>query len=167
MNKTPHTHNAQAAEKVRLGGYDSSTVYLSLTPLFHVAGLNSSVAMTMAGGTHVFLQPPGWPRGELGGGRSGICGGLWNRSSCPSTNMYVSLGVAPPRLAAQALAAHRVNTLVVVPAMLTALFDALEDEGGVDTTAAAPSPQQAAVVRESVRFVLVGGQALAEGLWRR
>lgn len=69
MNELPPPSNTrqmgkQAAEKVRLGGYDSATVYLSLAPLFHVAGLNSSVAVTMAGGTHVFVQPPGGPRGK-------------------------------------------------------------------------------------------------------
>lgn len=62
---TPTTmpHMQQAQEKVERGKYDTATVYLSLAPLFHVAGLNSSIAVTLAGGKHVFLQPPGGPRG--------------------------------------------------------------------------------------------------------
>ncbi len=63
----PHAYiRKQALEKVGLGQYDASTVYLSLAPLFHIAGLNSSIAVTLAGGTHVFLQPPGGPRGKEG-----------------------------------------------------------------------------------------------------
>lgn len=62
INGTYRPHQ-QAQEKVELGQYDAATVYLSLAPLFHVAGLNSSIAVTLAGGTHVFLQPPGGPRG--------------------------------------------------------------------------------------------------------
>ncbi len=49
----------QAREKVKLGNYAPTTVYLSLAPLFHVAGLNSSIAVTLAGGTHVFVPPHG------------------------------------------------------------------------------------------------------------
>lgn len=63
-NRTYRPHQ-QAQEKVELGQYDAATVYLSLAPLFHVAGLNSSIAVTLAGGTHVFLQAPGGPRGAL------------------------------------------------------------------------------------------------------
>ena len=36
-------------------GYDSSTKYLNAVPLFHVGGLSSALAITMAGGTHIFL----------------------------------------------------------------------------------------------------------------
>lgn len=36
-------------------GYSDSTVYLSLAPLFHIGGLSSTLAVTLAGGTHVFL----------------------------------------------------------------------------------------------------------------
>lgn len=46
---------AQACEKCRVVGYSDRTVYLSLAPLFHIGGLSSTLAVTMAGGTHVFL----------------------------------------------------------------------------------------------------------------
>lgn len=163
INKTP-LQNKQAQEKVELGRYDASTTYLSLAPLFHVAGLNSSIAVTLAGGTHVFLQPPGGPRGAWS--RPSLCEYGWFTVACdtqtnanrPSTDNTTGLG--PPPLALAAAAVHGVNTLVLVPAMLSALLDACD---AAESAAAA----QAAAVRASVRFVLVGGQPLTEPLWRR
>jgi acyl-CoA synthetase (AMP-forming)/AMP-acid ligase II len=49
----------QADEKLRVVGYGPSSVYLSLAPLFHIAGLNSTLAVTLGGGAHVFLERGG------------------------------------------------------------------------------------------------------------
>lgn len=69
-------------------------------------------------------------------------------------------GLGPPSLALAATAAHGINTVVLVPAMLSALLDACDADTAVGGAAAA-------AVRATVRFVLVGGQPLTEPLWRR
>lgn len=72
-----------------------------------------------------------------------------------------TIGLAPPSLALQTVVAHGVDTLVVVPAMLSALLDAMETEKEKK------KEQQRGETGAGVRFVLVGGQPLTEGLWRR
>jgi acyl-CoA synthetase (AMP-forming)/AMP-acid ligase II len=141
----------QALEKVNLGHYTRNTTYLSLAPLFHVAGLNSSIAVTLAGGTHVFLHKPEGARG-LGGAD----------------------------LALQAIQQHQVDTLVVVPTMLAALVaecEAVEkrrrrnnEAVGLRTRDNSQSihPQSSpSLLLPSIDFVLVGGQALTEQLWHK
>ena len=103
-------------------GYGVSTVYVSLAPLFHIAGLSSSVSVTLSGGAHVFVD----------------------RTS-------------DPVVALEAVDRHRVNTLVMVPAMLHALL----------TSPQLQPPKSPCRGLASVRAVLVGGQSLTTDLWTR
>ncbi|CAM9176385.1 unnamed protein product [Hapterophycus canaliculatus] len=45
----------QATAKCVHVGYTSSTTYLNILPLFHVGGISSTLAVTLAGGCHVFV----------------------------------------------------------------------------------------------------------------
>lgn len=45
----------QAICKCLHAGYTCTTTFLSVVPLFHVGGISSSLAVTMAGGCHVFV----------------------------------------------------------------------------------------------------------------
>mmetsp|Transcript_4849 Transcript_4849/g.6396 ORF Transcript_4849/g.6396 Transcript_4849/m.6396 type:complete len:561 (-) Transcript_4849:132-1814(-) len=46
----------QAQEKCGRCGYNTDTRYLNVAPMFHVGGLSSAIAVTMAGGTHIFMD---------------------------------------------------------------------------------------------------------------
>jgi len=45
----------QAIEKINQVEYSEETRYLNAVPMFHVGGISSAIAVTMVGGTHVFL----------------------------------------------------------------------------------------------------------------
>eukprot|EP00903_Cladosiphon_okamuranus_P019615 g18039.t1 len=45
----------QAIAKCAHVGYTSSTTYLNVLPFFHVGGISSAIAVTLAGGCHVFV----------------------------------------------------------------------------------------------------------------
>ena len=52
-----HTNQVvQALEKVVQVRYSASTRYLNAVPLFHVGGISSAVAVTMAGGMHILAS---------------------------------------------------------------------------------------------------------------
>ena len=58
------THDAldfQCRQKQLVCGYHRGDVYLHTSPLFHVGGLCSALAMLRAGATHVFFPPPSAP----------------------------------------------------------------------------------------------------------
>lgn len=58
------THDAldfQCRQKQLVCGYHRDDVYLHTSPLFHVGGLCSALAMLRAGATHVFFPPPSAP----------------------------------------------------------------------------------------------------------
>lgn len=78
----------QARAKLVHVGYDLSTRYLHLAPLFHIGGASSAVAVALAGGLHVTL--PNLQDAAV-----------WLR----------------------AVSQYRINTLVVVPAMLQMMVD--------------------------------------------
>ena len=45
----------QSAAKIQTVGYNAQDRYLHAAPLFHIGGLSSAMAVTKAGGTHVFM----------------------------------------------------------------------------------------------------------------
>lgn len=97
--------------------------------------------------------------------------------------MYTCLGGS--ELALDAIDAHQVNVLVVVPTMLKALLDAA---ASYDSTSSSPPPPSSPLKGDghhhvhwkegrrrgkkgralsSIRFVLVGGQSITPPLWIR
>lgn len=112
----PHSSQIhQAQEKCATVGYNQLTVYLNAAPMFHVGGLNSALAVMMAGGTHIFLDK-------------------FDGSA-----------------AVKAIKHYKINTLVVVPAMLHAILQAIPERETLD----------------SVTAVLVGGQSMSKELKRQ
>ncbi|CAB9500827.1 7a-methyl-1,5-dioxo-octahydro-1H-inden-4-yl [Seminavis robusta] len=104
--------------------YDKSTKMLATTvPLFHVGGLNSSLAVWMAGGTLIFPAS------------------YHNRSGFQPHQVWGSLSISPSAS----------NTLVVVPAMLSAMIETLNS-------------QKTAAVFPHVKLILIGGQSATERL---
>ncbi|CAM9348481.1 unnamed protein product [Chrysoparadoxa australica] len=53
---THSSQTVQALGKIAHVGYSSSSVFLNVVPLFHVGGISSTLAITMAGGRHLFLN---------------------------------------------------------------------------------------------------------------
>lgn len=51
----PRRQIFQAVAKCAHLGYTSSTTYLNVLPFFHVGGISSALAVTLAGGCHVFV----------------------------------------------------------------------------------------------------------------
>lgn len=51
----PRPQIFQAVAKCAHLGYTSSTTYLNVLPFFHVGGISSALAVTLAGGCHVFV----------------------------------------------------------------------------------------------------------------
>jgi acyl-CoA synthetase (AMP-forming)/AMP-acid ligase II len=94
----------QAVAKLKHVGYSAQSRYLHLAPLFHLGGASSALAVTLAGGVHVLEAVA--PRSER------------VRKQTPSMSDTCS-----------AIVRHRVNTLVVVPAILQMLLDEVQSSG--------------------------------------
>lgn len=105
----------QARAKLEHVGFDASTRYLALAPLFHLGGASSALAVAMAGGTIVVP-------GEGGDAAA-----------------WMSI-----------VEAEKINTLVVVPAVLQMMVDACVGEGLGQG--------------RSVRAILYGGGACSRSL---
>lgn len=117
----------QALAKLRPPcGYDRQTQMLATTvPLFHVGGLSSALAVILAGGSLVFPPPSAVETGFQ------------------PTQVLRSLHYGP-RIST--------NTLVVVPAMLSAL---MEECRRIQTAA----KRKSVATYSSVRLILIGGQS--------
>ena len=125
------------AKLCRPCGYDRLTKMLATTvPLFHVGGLSSTLAVFLAGGTWILPETTT---------TTTTTGGAGSRNSFNPTQVCKCLlhsTVAP-------------NTLVVVPAMLHALLQAIQETATTTT------------VFPQVRLLLIGGQSVSSTMVRR
>ena len=121
--------------------YDShSRVVATTVPWFHVGGISSALAVVLGGGCLVFPSDEENQIGSATARRKGFQPDVVLRSLQPKE------GAASASLAA--------NTLVVVPAMLHAMFELQQKQ------------QQKFRPNHNVRLILVGGQSIGDRLYQ-
>ena len=139
--------------------YDADTRMAATTvPFFHVGGISSALAVIMAGGTMIFPCPSGGS-GEGGGAAGGRPGFRPNAilDLLSSSGRQFHAGSAA------------VDTLVVVPAMLHAIFDWIDSSsrrsgiggGTCKRVVAEVKVRNRTITYDGVRLILVGGQSLS------